>query len=145
VDGALSLSAIEEEAVYHICQEALNNALKHARATQVSVTLNAGNSGEVTVQVSDNGRGFDFSTAQAAHTGMGLHTMRERAEVLGGQVTFSSTPGTGTTVQVWLPGSATHSQSDYQAMGDAEPAADLFQGGLVRPQTRLKTYPKTDG
>jgi signal transduction histidine kinase len=100
VEGEPDLSPALEEALYHISQEALNNALKHARATEIAVTLAAGN-GEVQLVVADNGAGFD--PAQAQEAGMGLSTMRERAQRFGGETTVESAPGQGTTVRARLP------------------------------------------
>lgn len=106
VSESLTLPAPVEEALYHICQEALNNALKHARATAVTVRLASDEAGQVLLAVGDNGRGFDWVQALAEARGMGLTTMRERAQEVGGQVTFNSAPGSGTVVEVRLPAGA---------------------------------------
>lgn len=89
-----------EEACYYIAQEALNNALKHARATAVTVCLYQPAEGYITLEVTDNGRGFDATLTNSQ--GMGLITMRERAEKLGGTLLVESSPGEGTTVKVTL-------------------------------------------
>lgn len=94
------LPASVEEALYHIAQEALNNALKHAQATEVSVTLAAGENGEINLTVADNGCGFDPDTADGA--GMGLSTMHERAQRFGGDVIITTAPGEGTTMRAWV-------------------------------------------
>ena len=81
--------------LYYLAIEALNNALRHARATQVTVCLRA--SGDwLELQVTDDGKGFD--PARANSGGMGLQNMRERARRLGGELTIDSTPGIGTRV-----------------------------------------------
>jgi signal transduction histidine kinase len=95
---ALDLSARVEDALYHIAQEALNNALKHAGASQVTVRLGM-DEAHVALTVADNGVGFD-SQALADQGGLGLLTMRERAEQVGGTLTVQSAAGTGTTVRV---------------------------------------------
>ncbi|MFN8597509.1 MAG: PAS domain S-box protein [Anaerolineae bacterium] len=87
-----------ESALYFIAQEALNNALKHSGATSVTIKL-CGTLGRVELHVSDNGRGFE----QAAITdrgGLGLTSMRERAEQLGGTLMLDSTPERGTHLTV---------------------------------------------
>jgi signal transduction histidine kinase len=93
-----------EETLYRIAQEALNNALKHAGAYAVAVTLRA--EGErLLFEVADNGRGFDPAAA-AERGGQGLANMRERAAKVGGQFTLHTAPGEGTRVCVELPGNA---------------------------------------
>jgi signal transduction histidine kinase len=83
-----------EAALYFITQEALNNALKHASATSVTVKL-SGQPQRVLLEVIDNGHGFD-RTANTDRGGLGLTSMRERVERLGGALTIESTVGSGT-------------------------------------------------
>mgnify|MGYP002623680671 CR=1 FL=1 len=92
-DGPLELDKPVEVGLYHIAQEALNNALKHASAGSVTVRLCAA-PGEVTLEVSDDGVGFD--PGALAGGGMGLLSMRERAEKLGGTLSLTAAPGKGT-------------------------------------------------
>jgi PAS domain S-box-containing protein len=90
-------SGIEVE-LYRITQEALNNALKHATATAVTVRLYS--DGErVELEVADNGRGFDPDAA-AESGGMGLTGIQERIKRLNGVLTLQSTPGKGTVMVV---------------------------------------------
>jgi len=98
-DPSVDLPAPAEEALYHIAREALNNALKHARAASVSVTLSC-QDGKVVMEILDDGCGFDPESVGQA--GMGLTTMRERAEGIGGTLTVTSKPGAGTRVTVIL-------------------------------------------
>lgn len=98
-----------EEALYHITQEALNNALKHAAATVVTVRLNVDEEQQVTLEIADNGSGFDQDTLNGG--GLGLVSMRERAEGLGGTITIKSTPGEGTTVEVRVKIGETNNES----------------------------------
>lgn len=87
-----------EQGLYRITQEALNNALKHAKATAVTVFVRA--SGEwIEVEVTDNGCGFEPDRLNG-QPGLGLISMRERAEQLGGELVVESQPGVGTTVQL---------------------------------------------
>lgn len=107
-----------ETAVYRLVQEALNNVVKHARATRI--TLEAGESGErLEVVVSDDGSGFD---PRAEHSGFGLAGMRERVALLGGELTIESERGSGTTVIAAIPvGSGTH-RPTLRPAGDQTPA-----------------------
>jgi signal transduction histidine kinase len=80
--------------------EALSNALRHAGATAVEVTVRTGE--VVRVTVADDGAGFD--PAGTLRAGLGLTSMRERAEALGGTLTVRTAPGAGTTVTLEVPG-----------------------------------------
>jgi signal transduction histidine kinase len=96
VEGTLDLPAPVEVELYHIIQEALNNAMKHAAARSVTVRIRAeGTSLDVTVR--DDGRGFDAHGVGDAG-GLGLPSMQARVERLGGALTIRSQPGQGTTV-----------------------------------------------
>ncbi|MCK6625313.1 MAG: GAF domain-containing protein [Anaerolineae bacterium] len=99
-ETTLDLPRQVEEALYHIAQEALNNALKHAAATAVTVSIGASN-GRIELEVTDNGAGFDLPTAEGKG-GLGLTSMQERVEKMGGLLTILSTPGEGTKVKVSL-------------------------------------------
>jgi len=94
-----------EGAVLRICQESLANVLKHASATQVSVTLGYDDS-QIRLAIRDNGVGFDPATPRPRDResgGFGLINMRERARLLGGEFTAQSEPGQGTLVEAILP------------------------------------------
>lgn len=101
VEGETKLSPLLEDALYQIAQEALNNALKHALSSEVIVRLDMSQRQQVVIQVEDNGRGFDQETA-ALSDGIGLMSMRERAESFGGALRIQSTPGQGTIVEARL-------------------------------------------
>lgn len=90
-----------ENALFRIAQEALTNVVKHAQATQVMVVLALTDS-SVTLQITDNGQGFDPAalTPPAPRLGWGLLNMRERAEAIGGCCEISSRPAAGVTVWV---------------------------------------------
>lgn len=88
--------------VYRVAQEALTNIVKHAQATEASVTLGIEPSGHrLSVVIKDNGRGFDARDRRQA--GIGLIGMRERVASAGGELVITSAPGVGTTVRVNLP------------------------------------------
>jgi signal transduction histidine kinase len=99
--GAVCLPAAVEEALYRIVQEALNNALKHAQATAVSVTIQA-MPDTIMLEIQDNGRGFETVLAERMG-GLGLISMRERAQKLHGRFAITSTLGNGTTVCAEIP------------------------------------------
>ncbi len=86
--------------VYRICQEALSNVHKHARATRVEVTMSTVDKGTL-VRIADDGIGTAGGDAGAGH--FGLVEMRERAEAAHGWFSVRSTPGEGTVVEFWLP------------------------------------------
>jgi signal transduction histidine kinase len=91
-----------EDELYHIGQEALNNALKHAQATSLTVRLaKAQESQRVELEVSDDGRGFDID-ATKGNAGLGLMSIGERVENLRGVLELTSAPGKGTSVLVCL-------------------------------------------
>lgn len=86
--------------ILRIIQEALTNAAKHAKnATKVELTLH-GDGSWLTLTISDDGAGFDV---ESAGTGIGLTSMRERAEGIGGSFLVRSSPETGTVITVTLP------------------------------------------
>jgi signal transduction histidine kinase len=87
-----------ELGLYRIAQEALNNALKHAAATSVVVRLRKAD-GRVELEVVDDGLGFQ-PEAVRDRGGMGLESICQRAEGLGGTATIRSAPGEGTSVKV---------------------------------------------
>jgi len=89
--------------LYRITQEAVVNARKHAQASRVVVTVATAGDG-VTVRVTDDGHGFDPATTARPEPGhLGLSTMVERAELVGGWCRITSAPGSGTTIECWLP------------------------------------------
>lgn len=90
-----------EVAVYRVAQEALNNIIKHAQATQVRVSL-ARDDSAISLEVADDGIGFDQEAA-ALKGGMGLSGMRERARQIDGNLRLMSEPGRGTRVQLEVP------------------------------------------
>jgi signal transduction histidine kinase/predicted hydrocarbon binding protein len=96
VQGDVKLPSEVEEGLYRIAQEALNNALKHAAANTVTVTIHADEE-MVELKVVDDGAGFDSQTVSAGG-GMGLTIMRERTEKIGARLQVESILGQGTAV-----------------------------------------------
>jgi two-component system sensor histidine kinase UhpB len=87
--------------VYRVAQEALSNAGRHSGAAAVRVVLRRREDGGVRLEVADDGRGFAFEESER---GLGIGGMRERALLIGGEMTIESRPGRGTTVVLTVPG-----------------------------------------
>jgi signal transduction histidine kinase len=94
--------AVERE-VFRVVQEAIANAVRHARASTLEVELAFTGEG-VTATVRDDGVGFDPAARAIRSRHLGLTSMRERTVALGGALTVESAPGRGTTVRVEVPG-----------------------------------------
>ncbi|HVP05854.1 MAG TPA: GAF domain-containing protein [Dehalococcoidia bacterium] len=91
----------EAMALFHIAQEALNNAAKHSKATNVSIRLHP-TAGGIMLEVTDNGIGFTPPADGVSGAHHGLRNMRDRARSVGGVLAYDSTPGEGTTVRITL-------------------------------------------
>jgi PAS domain S-box-containing protein len=111
IDANLKVNAIyrhfakgEEMLIYRIVQEALRNVWKHSEATKVDVAIESGD-GKTRVTVSDNGKGFERQEdLELTKTGkLELIGMKERARLLGGDLTVRSIPNNGTTIILDLP------------------------------------------
>jgi signal transduction histidine kinase len=92
----LELPPQAETNLFLVAQEALNNALKHSGATEVTVQLSV-DGDQVQLQVVDNGQGFDPESAHAK-SGLGLSNMRQRIGEMGGSLAIASAPGRGTVI-----------------------------------------------
>jgi two-component system, NarL family, sensor histidine kinase UhpB len=98
VDGDFSdLGDDAQLVVYRVAQEALSNAARHSGAAKVEVRLRRTDGGGVLLEVSDDGRGFAFDESER---GLGIGGMRERALLIGADLTIESRPGRGTTVRL---------------------------------------------
>jgi signal transduction histidine kinase len=95
-----SLSDVATIALFRIAQEAFQNVIAHANATEVAISLDRGE-GRLTMTVMDNGVGVRAQPEQVG--GLGLVSMRERAELLGGEFRIEPIGGGGTIVTVSLP------------------------------------------
>ena len=105
IPDAMDLSPLQEVQILRIVQEALTNIRKHAQARNVSVTIRQQNE-ELQVEVSDDGRGFNpLAVKREEWPHLGLQTMQERAEAVGGTFEVDSTPGKGTKLRVSIPNS----------------------------------------
>jgi PAS domain S-box-containing protein len=105
VDPGLPRLPIKQEiALFRITQEAVNNGVKHAAATRISVSLGCDGFSYL-LAISDDGQGFvpDHFSPLPAGSGWGLTIMRERAELIGGRYRLDTVPGAGTTIVIELP------------------------------------------
>ena len=94
-----------EVTVFRVLQQCLNNVRDHAQATHVQIAVDMGND-KVTASLEDDGVGFNVDEAMAAsqqRKTIGLSTMLERIEMLGGELKLDSSAGKGTRVDFWLP------------------------------------------
>ena len=100
LEGSRKLAPDLQICLYRIAQEALNNVVKHAKATQATVTLRLDET--ICLMIVDNGSGFDPACVPPDH--LGLKIMRERAQTAGATISIYSEPGEGTQILVsWTP------------------------------------------
>ena len=90
-------SAAIELALYRVVQEALANVVKHANAHTVMIRLRQRSCGESSLLICDDGRGFQRRSTQAEH--LGLVSMRERMEAIGGRISVRTSPGLGVAIR----------------------------------------------
>ncbi|MHC1776183.1 MAG: histidine kinase [Lentimicrobium sp.] len=104
LDGEIPAQVLGRKArlyIFRILQESMNNAAKHAEATQILISINTDNN-LLKISISDNGKGFDQQSS-CVLKGHGLNNIRERASLMKGEASISSTPGGGTTVKIEIP------------------------------------------
>jgi two-component system, NarL family, sensor histidine kinase UhpB len=103
-DGAPeSITEDQQTVLYRVVQEALSNTAQHSGATFVAFELRIFPSHGVELRVRDNGVGFDAGAANTRDDGIGLAGMAERARLVGGELTVTSSPGSGTRVRLYIP------------------------------------------
>jgi signal transduction histidine kinase len=95
-----TLTAAVQSSLFRIVQEALTNCAKHASARNVTIELGSDDANHVWLAIADDGVGFDLD--RHSRSGLGLLTMRERAEFHGGRFSLETTPGHGTRIRVIL-------------------------------------------
>ena len=103
-DGEAEIPAEVQTLAYRVVQEALSNVAKHGEAAEATVRLQS-RPGTIEVEVTDDGKGFDTGQIREFLSGgkVGLASMRERTELVGGTFVIRSSPGQGTTVGAMLP------------------------------------------
>jgi len=89
-------------ALYRVAQEAVRNAVRHAAPRRVRVVLYQEN-GSATLEVLDDGKGFDLQEAERRRPGMGLLSMRERVSLVDGELAIRTAPGGGTAISATVP------------------------------------------
>ncbi len=100
-DGLQRLPAPKALALFHICQEALANTAKHAKAKKVEVVVwTTGD--RALLEIRDNGKGFEVESTRTS-LGHGLSNMQTRAHNVGGDLELTTEPGIGTTILTWVP------------------------------------------
>lgn len=102
LDREPDLAPRAEVQVIRVIQEALTNVRKHAEASSAVVRI-VDQAEETVITVEDDGRGFDVAGVLLHRDGFGLHTMRERMELIGGSLEVDSEPGRGTRVVARVP------------------------------------------
>lgn len=102
VRGEGRLEPPQAAALYRVAQEGMRNALRHAEASEVVLRLTL-LAPLATLEVVDDGRGFDSVLAERRRPGMGLFSMRERVSLVGGSFTINGNPGGGTVVRATVP------------------------------------------
>jgi signal transduction histidine kinase len=112
VEGERRLPIAVEAEIYRIAQERLNNVVKHAKASEVTILLKYGED-TVSLELMDDGSGFDTQTASRSG-GVGLQGIQERVQQLGGSLEIESAPGKGTRLTVKIP----VSKRDFDKSGE---------------------------
>lgn len=102
-DGEVVLPDTVQRELLRVVNEALGNALRHADATRIDVRLSADDRA-VRVSIVDDGRGFDLPATRRNSRRLGLTSMRERVDALGGTLRIDTAPGAGTALTVEVPG-----------------------------------------
>ena len=102
------LDSPRQTVVFYLVEEAVNNARKHAQASEISVQLKLvpNQSCIALLEIADNGVGFDVQSVMKSYDrrgSLGMINLRERADLVNGLFKIDSTPGTGTTIRVYIP------------------------------------------
>ncbi|MDN5284658.1 MAG: putative signal transduction histidine kinase [Mucilaginibacter sp.] len=94
--------AAKEIILFRLFQEIINNIIKHATATTIDITLQQSPE-NLTLSITDNGKGFDLNAALKEGKGMGLKTIHKRASLINGTAVVSSAPDKGTQIEIIIP------------------------------------------
>jgi signal transduction histidine kinase len=104
LEGLITVNPGAKENLYRIYQEALSNALKHSEASAIHVMLSSKNS-SLLLEISDDGKGFNPARPDKKEAGIGLSTIKERVELLGGILRIKSSDANGTVISIEVPAS----------------------------------------
>lgn len=126
--------AVTKEAIYRIAQEAVTNLVKHAQAKRAQLRLSE-SSERLTLEIWDDGVGFDPNRSNPGR--LGLYSMRERAQRLGGWLEVNASPGHGVRITASLPKVALEALGDEAPRGAAGPRAIRPGSG---PSTRALVH-----
>jgi len=98
------LDSAERTVLYRVAQATLTNIAQHAQATRVNVSIRK-LPGAIRLEIKDDGKGFEVERVLFAkrHKRLGLLSMRERVEMVGGRFSVESAPGKGTTIRAQIP------------------------------------------
>jgi signal transduction histidine kinase len=115
--------------LFRVVQEALQNAMKYSQAKNLSVHLDDDSNGGLRVTIIDNGVGFDVDAAWG--NGVGLASMIERLEAIGGALQIDSRPGAGTRVTASVPRDVLHDTVERAAHASSAPATTSTSSHVV--------------
>lgn len=104
VTGAIVFSSIKGINIFRVFQEAINNTIKYAEATEINILISE-NSKNIEFEIEDNGKGFDKNTVEL---GNGLENMQQRIMEVGGTVLINSQPNKGTSIRMVCPKNKTN-------------------------------------
>ncbi len=96
----------KQAVIFYIAEEAVNNARKHAQASEIRVRITAAGDEVALLEIEDDGVGFNVGEVDASYEqrgSLGMVNMRERAELINGVLNISSTEGRGTLIKIWIP------------------------------------------
>ena len=97
------LHEVNKEQCFLSLREALSNAIKHAKATHIDIIMEAASCDSLSIQIRDNGVGFNMEEKFEQPTGLGLSMISERIQSIGGHAEIDSSPGQGTIVTLIIP------------------------------------------
>jgi signal transduction histidine kinase len=101
--------------IYRIMQEALNNIIKHSKATHAEVNISR-KQDFIKIMIMDNGKGLDFEHS-SINTGNGIPNIKERVRLLDGEINFISQPGKGTQIRIDIPINSIHHGQNKSDIG----------------------------
>jgi PAS domain S-box-containing protein len=133
IEDGLALAPRLGTCLYRVTQEALNNVAKHAQASQVWIVLSRTPDTQLSLRITDDGRGMRVDAAHGRES-FGVLGMRERARAVGGTLHVDSAPDGGTTVELRVPTPSDTATSD--ALADLPGAALTFDGNDPRASDR---------